>query len=93
MIYDIIIGKYKYAEAAKKYRQKVNYVGNVMAKLKKNKGMINEIIEKRDVLAAREQIVKDTVQKMLDDRQLIQTVQQVIDKLSKALISSYPIAS
>ena len=74
MIYDIIIGKYKYAEAAKKYRQKVSYVGNVMAKLKKNKGMINEIIEKRDMLAAREQIVKDTVQKMLKNHQLIQTV-------------------
>ena len=46
-----------------------------MSKLKRNKGMINEIIEKRDMAAAREQIVKDTVQKMLDDRQLIQTVQ------------------
>ena len=74
MIYDIIIGKYKYAEAAKKYRQKLSYVCNVMSNLKKNKGMINEIIEKRDMAAAREQIVKDTVQKMLDDRQLIQIV-------------------
>jgi len=52
MIYDIIIGKYKYKEAAKKYRQKISYVGNVMNKLKKNKEMINEIIEKRDILSA-----------------------------------------
>ena len=54
MIYDVIVGKCKLAEAAKKWRQKIGYVANVMSKLKKNKEMINEIIEKRDRLAARE---------------------------------------
>jgi hypothetical protein len=48
MIYDVIIGKEKVAEVAKKYSRTQGHVSNLVSRIKKNNDLLSQLIDKRD---------------------------------------------
>ena len=48
MIHDVVIGKEKVAEVAKRYFRTPGFVSNLVTKMKKNPNLLRELIDRRD---------------------------------------------
>ena len=81
MIYDVVVGKEKLAEVAKRYGRSHGYISNVVKKLRKNKELLREHIEKREQFVLKESMVREVIKDLIASEAFISSSQMVVDEV------------
>ena len=58
IVYDVVVAKQKVLDVSKKYCRKVSTITNLVSKMKRNKEMIREAIDKQEQILNKERITR-----------------------------------
>ena len=73
----------KQAEVAREHRVSQQVIAHLMMKAKKNKEFLQELFDKRDVVANRRDLIKNHVEELNGKREVIDSAAHVIKSLTK----------
>ena len=68
---------------AREYRVSQQVIANLMMKAKKNKQFLQELFDKRDVVANRRDLIKDHVEELNGKREVIDSAAHIIKSITK----------
>ena len=81
IVHDVLVIKRPLHEVAKKYHRSSGYLCNFLKKFRKKRSLLREMMDQRDQLVIKEEVVQEVIQELLDEDTFIENTQQVVEEV------------
>ena len=85
MVHDVIIRKEKVVDVAKRYCRTQGFVSSFISKIKKNNGLLHQLIDKRDQSLMKQSVVQKVIKDLMAEDHFISSAQVIVDEVKSRI--------